>query len=76
MRKIVTSIYRKLISKDTWNKVWYFNSAKNPRELKRKITKDDIFPIILSIIVYAGAVLLAMHFFKAMGGCIERLIRK
>jgi len=72
MRKIVTTLYKKLISKDTWEKALYFARGKDPSELKRKITKDDIIPIILSIIVYVGAVLILMYFFKAIGSCFRR----
>ena len=72
MRKIVTTLYKKLTSKDTWEKAVYFASPKDPIELKRKITKDDIIPIILSIIIYGGTVFVMMYFFKAIGSCIKR----
>lgn len=61
-----------MVSKDTWKKVWYFTRAKDPSELKRKITKDDIVPIILSIIVAIGVVIALSYFFKAIFRCFKR----
>jgi hypothetical protein len=61
------NLYKQLVSKETWKKVWYFTRDKDPSHLKREIKKDDIVPIILSIVTYVGAVLIAMFLFKAIG---------
>ena len=66
MKKIITSFFRELISRKTWDKVWYFSRAKDPSELSRILSKGDILPIILSILVAFGSVYALAYFFSVI----------
>ncbi len=67
MKQLMINLYKQLVSKETWKKALYFARGKDPSDLKKEIKKDDIVPIILSIVTYVGAVLIAMFLFKAIG---------
>ena len=69
MKKILTAIFTALRSKETLEKVWYFTKGKDPSELKKKITKDDIIPIVLSIMIAFGFVFGFSLLFKLIVGC-------
>lgn len=63
----MNNLHKQLLSKETWKKALYFARGKDPSDLKMKLNKDDIVPIILSILIYIGAVLIAMFLFKTIG---------
>jgi hypothetical protein len=58
MKKMIRTIYKQLISKDTWERVWYFMSF-NPKKKSRALTKDDILPIIIILIIVILTILIA-----------------
>jgi hypothetical protein len=54
------------MSKDTWERVWYFSKGKDPNELKKKLTKNDILPIIISIVLAFGVAYFFSILFKGI----------
>jgi hypothetical protein len=72
MKQQMSNLYKQLISRETWEKALYFARDKDPSDLKKEIKKDDILPIILSIVVYVGAIVILMYLFKALGSLFKK----
>ncbi len=51
MQNIISIIWQKIISKDTWKRAGYLMRYHDPGELPRSIQKDDYIPVALGVIL-------------------------
>lgn len=53
MKKIIINFKNQLLSHETWRKVGYylFTRYKDPKEGLKTITKEDIVPLIITVIL-------------------------
>ena len=48
---VTSDLIQRLKSKQTWERVVYFAKLKDPKEGLKPVTKDDILPIAINIIL-------------------------